>query len=235
MTGVYCGPDAILTCEHSSFINLRIGGHAVLSHRPKLIKILNGTVQKCESHGFHIKLEDSLGRRFVDDSTVYEKQSSNHTRKQSQDLVSNTNTAHTELAPTENEEGAKFVRKIFIENNRLLQVQGCPIVVEGNAYYQEYLVRVKDNRISNCGLESKLYAIPSATPQEAEREKALVEKAYKTLGQKPESCILLVNLLVSSVICFRNTISKSSGSGIKVINCKGAAEDPLVDMALPVS
>lgn len=44
MNGVYCGPEAILICDSSSFISLRIGGYAVLSHNPKLIKIMNGSV-----------------------------------------------------------------------------------------------------------------------------------------------------------------------------------------------
>ena len=43
MNGVYCGPEGILTCESSSFISLRLSGYCVLSHRPKLIKLLNGS------------------------------------------------------------------------------------------------------------------------------------------------------------------------------------------------
>lgn len=48
---------------------------------------------------------------------------------------------------------------------------------------------MKDNRISNCGLESKLYAMPAATEAEQEREKVMIEKAYDVLGGRPESTI----------------------------------------------
>ena len=51
MYGVYCGEDAILTCETSSFIALRAGGCAVKSYCPKMLKVMHGTIQKCESHG----------------------------------------------------------------------------------------------------------------------------------------------------------------------------------------
>ena len=44
MYGVYCGPDAILTAESSSFIALRAGGCAVEAHQPKLLKVANGTI-----------------------------------------------------------------------------------------------------------------------------------------------------------------------------------------------
>lgn len=69
--GVYCGPDAILTCESSSFVQLRLGGYAVMSHRPKLIKVLNGSIQKCEAHGIYINLEDSLRRSFKDEDAAH--------------------------------------------------------------------------------------------------------------------------------------------------------------------
>ena len=45
--------------------------------------------------------------------------------------------------------------------------------------------------------------------------------------------MLMQNLYVYNLICYRNTISKGTGSGIKVVNCKGSFEDPLVDMDLP--
>ena len=56
-----------------------------------------------------------------------------------------------------------------------MQVQGYPIAIKGpsNEHYLEYIVKVQDNRISNCGLESKLYVIPGATDQEKEEEKEL--------------------------------------------------------------
>ena len=55
-------------------------------------------------------------------------------------------------------------------------MQGCPIVVEGPAtdHYLQYFIKVKDNRISNCGLESKLYVIPGSTDHEKEEEKELM-------------------------------------------------------------
>ena len=61
MNGVYCGPDAILTCESSSFISMRAGGCAIKSVRPKLLKVINGTMQKCEANGIHVILEDISG------------------------------------------------------------------------------------------------------------------------------------------------------------------------------
>lgn len=42
--GVYCGPDAVLTAESSSFIAMRAGGVAIKSHLPKLLKVLNGSI-----------------------------------------------------------------------------------------------------------------------------------------------------------------------------------------------
>lgn len=69
---------------------------------------------------------------------------------------------------------SRLTRKIYIENNRFVQVQGCPILIEGppmdKDIYFQYFIKVKDNRISNCGLESKLYAIPGASDSEKERE-----------------------------------------------------------------
>jgi hypothetical protein len=38
----------------------------------------------------------------------------------------------------------------------------------------EYYLRLVDNRISNCGMESKLYMIPGATELEQEKEKVMV-------------------------------------------------------------
>ena len=58
MTGVYCGRDAILTSETSSFIALRAGGCAVQARQPKLLKVLNGSIQKCEAHGIYVDLEN---------------------------------------------------------------------------------------------------------------------------------------------------------------------------------
>ena len=58
MYGVYCGPDAILTAEASSFIALRVGGCAVQALQPKLLKVANGTIQKCEAHGIQIELQE---------------------------------------------------------------------------------------------------------------------------------------------------------------------------------
>jgi len=58
MFGVYCGEDAILTCEASSFIALRAGGCAVKSYCPKMLKVMNGTIQKCESHGIQVTLDE---------------------------------------------------------------------------------------------------------------------------------------------------------------------------------
>ena len=46
-------------------------------------------------------------------------------------------------------------------------VEGPPAPKE---IYLQFFVKVKDNRISNCGLDSKLYAIPGASDQEKELE-----------------------------------------------------------------
>ena len=121
----------------------------------------------------------------------------------------------------------RLTRKVYIENNRIVQVQGCPIKVEGprDEHYLQYLVKVKDNRISNCGLESKLYAIPGATDQEKEEEKLFQKQAYARIGGPPKACILLANLHVFELSCYRNTISKGSGSGITIANVKANKED----------
>lgn len=58
MFGIYCGADAILTCEQSSFIALRAGGCAIKSYKPKLLKVMNGSIQKCEANGVHVTLVD---------------------------------------------------------------------------------------------------------------------------------------------------------------------------------
>ena len=59
MYGIYCGEDAILTCETSSFIALRAGGCAVKSYCPKMLKVMHGSIQKCESHGIQVTLDES--------------------------------------------------------------------------------------------------------------------------------------------------------------------------------
>ena len=45
-------------------------------------------------------------------------------------------------------------------------------MVEGpqTEHYLQYFIKVKDNRISNCGLDSKLYVIPGATEEEKQME-----------------------------------------------------------------
>ena len=62
MSGVYCGRDAILTCEQSSFINLRCGGYAIESQCPKLVKVMNGSIQKCEGAGIKINIDDPFNK-----------------------------------------------------------------------------------------------------------------------------------------------------------------------------
>lgn len=118
-----------------------------------------------------------------------------------------------------------------------MQVQGTPILVEGphHEHYLQYFIKVKDNRISNCGLESKLYSIPGATDQEKVEEKALMAQAYERIGGQPKACILLQNLHVFDLSCFRNTISKGSGSGITIFNVKGHKEDMTQVLKLPTT
>ena len=124
-------------------------------------------------------------------------------------------------------EEKRFIKKIYIENNRFVQIQDYPIIVEGapETSYEEYFIRIKDNRISNCGLESKLYALPGATEEEKESEKEQIKQAYDRLGGEPQSCIYLGNLFIYNLACSRNTISKGSGSGIKLFNVKGSEKD----------
>ena len=116
-------------------------------------------------------------------------------------------------------------------------MQGTPILVEGpqQDHYLQYFIKVKDNRISNCGLESKLYAIPGATDQEKGKEKYHLMQAYERNGGEPKACILLQNLHVFDLSCFRNTISKGSGSGITIFNVKGHKEDMTHVSKLPTT
>ena len=139
------------------------------------------------------------------------------------------------IEPDEGEDGfsammQRLTHKVYIENNRIVQVQGCPIKVEGpkDDHYIQYFVKVKDNRISNCGLESKLYAIPGATDQEKEEEKLFQKQAYARIGGPPKACILLANLHIFELSCYRNTISKGSGSGITIANVKANKDDTRV-------
>ena len=39
------------------------------------------------------------------------------------------------------------LRKIYIENNRFVQVQGTVIQVEGTGQYQQVFLRIRDNRV----------------------------------------------------------------------------------------
>ena len=131
----------------------------------------------------------------------------------------------------------RLTRKVYIENNRIVQVQGCPIMIEGppTDHYLQYFIKVKDNRISNCGTESKLYVIPGATNHEKEEEKELSKQAYVRIGGEPKACILFQNLYVFDLSCFRNTISKGSGSGITLLNVKGHKEDMTQVTKLPTT
>jgi hypothetical protein len=92
-------------------------------------------------------------------------------------------------------------------------------------HYIQYLVKVKDNRISNCGLESKLYAIPGATEKEKLDEKVFQKQAYLRIGGPPKASIMLANLNIFELSCFRNTISKGSGSGITIANVKAHKDE----------
>lgn len=94
---------------------------------------------------------------------------------------------------------------------------------------------MKDNRISNCGLESKLYVIPGATEQEKEEEKIFQKQAYSVIGGPPKACIMLANLHVFELSCYRNTISKGSGSGITIANVKAHKEDMTAVINLPTT
>ena len=58
MFGVYCGSDAVLASETSSFIMLRSGGYAIKGYNPKQLKFMNGSIQKCEANGVHVILDD---------------------------------------------------------------------------------------------------------------------------------------------------------------------------------
>lgn len=58
MFGVYCGKDAVLSSEASSFIAMRAGGYAIFGLNPKQLKFINGSIQKCEASGVHVILDD---------------------------------------------------------------------------------------------------------------------------------------------------------------------------------
>lgn len=44
MYGIYCGPDAVLSCDTSSFISLRAGGYAIKGLNPKQLRFMNGSI-----------------------------------------------------------------------------------------------------------------------------------------------------------------------------------------------
>ena len=119
----------------------------------------------------------------------------------------------------------------------MVQVQGCPIAVNGPAteHYLEYIVKVQDNRIQNCGLESKLYMIPGATDKEKEEEKEQTAQAYSRIGGQPKAMIMLKNLHLYDMYCFRNTISKGSSSGITLVNVKGFQSSLNKPITLPTT
>lgn len=94
---------------------------------------------------------------------------------------------------------------------------------------------MQDNRISNCGVESKLYVIPGATDQEKEEEKELSAQAYARIGGQPKAMIMLRNLHVYDLYCFRNTISKGSSSGITLANVKGHPSNVNKVISLPAT
>lgn len=117
------------------------------------------------------------------------------------------------------------MRKVIIENNRIVQVVGTPISIEGNGDYQNLLVKIKDNRIQNCGIDSKLFVVPGATEAEKVAEVDLMEAAFSKNGGKPQACILLQNLKVFNILVSRNTISKGTNCGIKLYNVKASNKD----------
>lgn len=60
-----------------------------------------------------------------------------------------------------------------------------------------------------------------------------MQQAYERIGGEPQACIMLKNLHVFDLSCFRNTISKGSGSGITIFNVKGHKEDMTQVCKLP--
>mgnify|MGYP007004902576 FL=1 len=63
--------------------------------------------------------------------------------------------------------------------------------------------------------------IPGATEQEKEYEKEFIAQAYYKIGGQPKAMIMLRNLHVYDLYCYRNTISKGTSSGITLLNVKG--------------
>ena len=78
-----------------------------------------------------------------------------------------------------------------------------------------------------------MYAIPGSTDKEKKEEQVLMNQAYERIGGKPKACILLKNLRVYDLNCYRNTISKGSGAGIMIVNVKGHKEDMTQVNSLP--
>lgn len=63
----------------------------------------------------------------------------------------------------------------------------------------------------------------------------LAKQAYARIGGPPKACILLANLHLFELSCYRNTISKGSGSGITIVNVKAHKEDMSAVISLPTT
>lgn len=62
-----------------------------------------------------------------------------------------------------------------------------------------------------------------------------MRRALEKIGGAPKACIFLRNLHLFELTCFRNTISKASGSGITLQNVKGHREDMTKVKSLPAT
>ena len=60
-----------------------------------------------------------------------------------------------------------------------------------------------------------------------------MRQAYARIGGQPKACIMLQNLHVYELSCYRNTISKGSGSGITIHNVKGHKDNMMLVTTLP--
>jgi hypothetical protein len=64
--GIIGGPNSIMNCEKSSFINIR--GTALKIYSPKVLKVTSSVIQKCTNEGIDIYLlssENSFSRKLL--------------------------------------------------------------------------------------------------------------------------------------------------------------------------
>ena len=122
-----------------------------------------------------------------------------------------------------NSQKSKKANKVSIDGNQFCQVQGVCIFIEGKDIYTQFLLRIKDNKISNCGTESKLYSVPNPSKYEIKAEARAIKNAK---CPPPQACVLLQDLHCLQIKLQSNTIQQSSGAGMKLYNVRCAKVIP---------